>query len=540
MADQSYKIFYSWQSDLPAKDTRNIIEDSIKYATKVIKDSATVIADRDTKGVTGSPDILRTLLKKIDECDVFVADVTPVTTYHPLKSDGSEDLSRVKAVPNANVMLELGYATQILPWENIVCIMNDDYSGDGEVPFDVAHHRFTHFSLKDKEKSDVKKELSGYIIDAIFNVMENGKRAKGEFSNIKVGSYDMETDQVLQYLKPIDLHLLPSVADFLDYYKAKARTLIDEIKNVSLPKIDIRDEKSECSTDKKEAIIMEDGTVLTPVVASKFNLFGKKDIVITDKDKEFSSERVMELFDIELDDEFFNMGNLKATVELRDFSWIYIDEGTKEEKEKHEKYLELNALLAKIDSWISYIATFDEYMLIPLAVSNESSVSDKEIKVYVEVDSNTADVVEPTADIIHPKLKGLEGYVYEEDYVELTLKMEESTKISYGYDITSSMWDLQNDAIVKLNGAGINGNPRYSEEDYEKELKKYIASPIGGNPHSFEFTVGKLHAREKKWIGPMLLLKPIGNQVKISYSIKSVNSDGTLGRNLCTEKEDAE
>lgn len=136
MADSTFTIFYSWQSDLPNSTTRGLIESSIEAAVRSLRDTVSVYADRDTQGVTGSPDIVQTIFSKIDESDVFVADVTSVATYHPLDKDGNET-DRLKATPNANVMIELGYATQVVGWDNIICIMNDDYNHDGEIPFDI-------------------------------------------------------------------------------------------------------------------------------------------------------------------------------------------------------------------------------------------------------------------------------------------------------------------------------------------------------------------------------------------------------------------
>ena len=159
MADSTFTIFYSWQSDLPNSTTRGLIESSIEAAVRSLRNTVSVYADRDTQGVTGSPDIVQTIFSKIDECDVFVADVTSVATYHPLDKDGNET-DRLKATPNANVMIELGYATQVVGWDNIICIMNDDYNHDGEIPFDIEHHRLTHFSLIGKEKAEVRKQLA--------------------------------------------------------------------------------------------------------------------------------------------------------------------------------------------------------------------------------------------------------------------------------------------------------------------------------------------------------------------------------------------
>lgn len=175
MTDSAYIIFYSWQSDLPNSTTRGLIESSIEAAAKSLKNTATVLADRDTQGVTGAPDIVQTIFSKIDECDVFVADVTSVAAYYHMDNNG-KPTKRLKETPNANVMIELGYATQVVGWENIICVMNDDYSKGGEIPFDLEHHRLTHFSLKDREKADVRKELRGIIADTVMNAMENGKR----------------------------------------------------------------------------------------------------------------------------------------------------------------------------------------------------------------------------------------------------------------------------------------------------------------------------------------------------------------------------
>lgn len=59
MSDSHITIFYSWQSDLPGNETRNIIQDGIKDAVRLLRDTVDIEADRDTKGEYGSPDILQ-------------------------------------------------------------------------------------------------------------------------------------------------------------------------------------------------------------------------------------------------------------------------------------------------------------------------------------------------------------------------------------------------------------------------------------------------------------------------------------------------
>lgn len=79
VSDPQITIFYSWQSDLPGSKTRNIIQDGIKDAVRLLRDTVDIEADRDTKGEYGSPDIVNTILSKINECDIFVADVSAVS-----------------------------------------------------------------------------------------------------------------------------------------------------------------------------------------------------------------------------------------------------------------------------------------------------------------------------------------------------------------------------------------------------------------------------------------------------------------------------
>ncbi len=105
-------VFYSWESDLPGKTTRNLIEGCLNAAIQQLgrEDDLDVdpSLDRDTKGVTGSPVILDAILEKIDNCTAFVADVSIIN---------SADVRRdppARPTPNPNVLIELGYALKTL------------------------------------------------------------------------------------------------------------------------------------------------------------------------------------------------------------------------------------------------------------------------------------------------------------------------------------------------------------------------------------------------------------------------------------------
>ena len=51
-----FKIFYSWQSDLPSKSNRNFIQDILERAAKTATtDTVDVIIDQALRDTTGSP-----------------------------------------------------------------------------------------------------------------------------------------------------------------------------------------------------------------------------------------------------------------------------------------------------------------------------------------------------------------------------------------------------------------------------------------------------------------------------------------------------
>ena len=114
--------------------------------------------------------------------------------------------------------------------------------------------------------------------------------------------------------------------------------------------------------------------------------------------------------------------------------------------------------------------------------------------------------------------------------------MPETADIEYDFDISYSIEDIQAIMRTQLSVAGINGNPRYDSSDYKRELLKYIALPIEDSKSEFSFQIKSLRAKEKKWIGAALLLKPLSDSFDIMYSIKSKHSDGGLSGRIKYEK----
>lgn len=535
MSDSQITIFYSWQSDLPGSETRNIIQDSIKDAVRLLRDTVDIEADRDTKGEFGSPDIAQTIFSKIDDCDIFVADVSAVCRYEATDKDGNK---KVKYMPNPNVMLELGYATHVVGWDNVICVLNADYGAPEDMPFDIASRRLTPFSLKDgKSKGEIKRYIKGVIQDTVENILENGKRVKTGFSDLRLGCYD--DGSISNMLHPIEVSNSVSFVKHKTQILDESLKLVEQIRSMKITEpSELLNTEEASNADEKQtsnatAIIRKDGSVLTPVTSSlKLNLFKLQRVHIKDEDRNTIIDLCKNYLGIDIyeDTDFFNIGNLERKYDLMS-SYSY--EGTKDEENKYDSIMMLEYNLHRVRMLDWYATTFDGLFFIPLAIENASKVYDEDVDVHVKINKGVVEVIIPSKELINPDMRGLEGLIYEEDVIKELLMMPESSDISYDTDISytlaDSLAESQASVRAQFSGAGINGNPRYNSDDYGREITKYIAMPKAkSNDIEFEFSIGSLRAKEKKWLGPALLVNPLTDSFHIEYSIKSKHSDGDL------------
>jgi hypothetical protein len=97
-----FRIFYSWQSDLPDASNRNAIRKILRGLRSPLENKFSTLhlhvdVDEATRNVPGSPNIPATILDKIKDSDAFVADVSLVNS-----GVGTDP----KRTPNPNVVFE--------------------------------------------------------------------------------------------------------------------------------------------------------------------------------------------------------------------------------------------------------------------------------------------------------------------------------------------------------------------------------------------------------------------------------------------------
>lgn len=165
-------VFYSWQSDLANSVNRGLIrkalDDAILKINHDLDIDEPIRIDQDTQGVSGSPPIAETILKKIDECAVFIPDVSFVS--------GADE---TRQSPNPNVMIEYGYAVKSRGDERIVPVFNTAFGDWRELPFDMRHKRrpilyCASGELSTEDRRDVRSRLAKQFETALLTAQMNG------------------------------------------------------------------------------------------------------------------------------------------------------------------------------------------------------------------------------------------------------------------------------------------------------------------------------------------------------------------------------
>lgn len=163
------KVFYSWQSDLANRTNRTFIQEALQKAIDAVLESdleLDLILDRDTQDTPGAPDIAQTILSKIDQAAIVVADVSII---NPGISG--------RLTPNPNVLFELGYAVHALSWDNVLLVFNQATGRIEDLPFDLRPRRPVTYKLSEQdEKAAELRDFARKLQAALGLILERSKR----------------------------------------------------------------------------------------------------------------------------------------------------------------------------------------------------------------------------------------------------------------------------------------------------------------------------------------------------------------------------
>ncbi len=230
-------IFYSWQSDLPQENNKNAIRQALN--TTIAKfDSLQLELDEATRNMSGSPSIPKTIFAKINNCDIFVCDLTTI----------NRSSSCGKKVPNPNVLIELGYAVAKLGWSRIIMLFNTEFGTfPNDMPFDIDRHRASKYSIKGKDDKAGKNNLNTILEEAIKIIIkenpvkefekteesDENKKRRLDITNLKwiMGSFDLKSfDLFIRHMPKLIIHRISYFEDsFASILDSSSFHLYDKI-----------------------------------------------------------------------------------------------------------------------------------------------------------------------------------------------------------------------------------------------------------------------------------------------------------------------
>src|SRR5690606_13757815 len=117
-----------------------------------------------------------TIFQKINDCDIFICDITTIN---------SEVENIPRKTPNPNVLIELGYAVASLGWERIIMLFNKSFGEfPTDIPFDIDRRRISDYKVSDKEDNSGKGNLRQLLKLAINTIIEKNPLRPNEVEKL--------------------------------------------------------------------------------------------------------------------------------------------------------------------------------------------------------------------------------------------------------------------------------------------------------------------------------------------------------------------
>lgn len=490
------KIFYSWQSDLPGSENRYFIQECIEKAASTMRNVINVEVDRDTKNELGSPDIVNTIFAKIDECDLFVADISIINSAF-------KDDPNARMTPNPNVMLELGYAACKLGWDRVICLFNSDISEIDSLPFDIRQRRITPYSIKLKGKAAERNRIADILSDTLKAMQKSGGlvRPKEHYALHKVFGLNPSSNQ---FEEAVHLHPIP-LSTLKSEMIAEATDLLEQIQNIGV-------------THKASAFFNDELSYLDAIASLGSSMGGYRDIEVSDDEVEEVISAIKKLLGKELDKSILYFGGLQIRHHPLNGGCEY--RGRDSEIEKYEKYMSLKRKLSELHVLNLFSAQFANLNFIPLAIKNVANVPDKNLRIFIEIINNNCETIVPSEDLLGSELIKTGGYICNYGLISKMFAVDGGYLVSFDDDEVPDYED--DNPYINIWDC----SPSRDSEECVEELCEYLATPVAKGV--YEFSLSSLRPNEIKWLGKWILVRNGNENIRLKYNVTSEVTDGTV------------
>ena len=202
---------------------------------------------------------------------------------------------------------------------------------------------------------------------------------------------------------------------------------------------------------------------------SKFDSLVSKPLEITENERRIIKS-VAEKRDIQINDSFFNLGNLSQSAVYLNINRSKELLGTKQEKEKYQKIEEILETISKCCEWMPIETAFAEKKCVLLALQNCGTAIDEDIEVALKIPRECLLTLDD-----FPEFNNIEkGYLLYKCDME---KMFGISSTSHYLDYSASI--VEKRAIQKFRSSSyiFEGTPDYSD-DYANELESVFCYDI--------------------------------------------------------------
>ena len=201
-----YKVFYSYQSDIPKELNETFIENALKDSIVNIK-NAKIKVVKGFRGTSGQKPLAQTMFEQSEGCDIFIGDVTYTSSRnkHVEKKyftfNHKDYLSRIngdiKWSPNPNVLIETGYSWGKKDYDRTILVMNHAFGKPDNFPIDMKHIRFpVPYSLTENDILNTEKynEVYSTFVTDLTKAIRDALKTTEQYHRERFRPFKMHQD----------------------------------------------------------------------------------------------------------------------------------------------------------------------------------------------------------------------------------------------------------------------------------------------------------------------------------------------------------
>lgn len=233
-----YKVFFAYQTDTEDKFNKGFIHQAALNAIQKLKDEGyDVEFDYGFNKTSGNPILINEMLKKNDEADLVLVDLTFTSSKsgfgvpkfnvlgHTIQKYKIEE---DKFSPNPNVLLETGYAWSGKGQYRTLTVMNTAFGARSELPVDLKSFRWPiDYHLNEANYQD-RKNVRKKLTEDLYKAFKNSLDSEASYQIEKWSPFKINTQLKSQHSYPFKLNpeiknVISNLRNKIDNYRGPLR-----------------------------------------------------------------------------------------------------------------------------------------------------------------------------------------------------------------------------------------------------------------------------------------------------------------------------